>query len=183
MALDKVKATILDKAEQKAEQIIEEAEQEADDIVSEAKQKAERLRDEAKAEAKAEAEALRRQELASARMKAQQITMEAKQELIHDAFGQLRDRISEMDSDDREDLFASIIETVGNEIEIGTVYTSGDMVDAVSDMVDADVKETDIEGLIIEDSDGSVRYDYSFDSVLENVRTQYRKETAQELFN
>lgn len=183
MALDKVKEKILDEAEQKADQIIEEAEAEADDIVSEAKQKAERLRDEAEEEAEAEAEALRRQELASARMKAQQIKMEAKQELIHDAFDKLRDRVGEMDSDDRADLFASIIETVGKEIDIGTIYTSGDMVDAVEDMVDADVEKSDIEGLIIEDSDGSVRYDYSFDSVLENVRTQYRKETAQELFN
>lgn len=183
MALDKVKDKILDEAEQKADRIIEEAEQEADDTVSEAEQKAQRLKDEAKEDAKEKAEALRRQELASARMKAQEIKMEAKQELIHDAFDQLRDRVSGMESDDREDLFASIIETVGEEIEIGTVHTSGDMVDAVEDMVDADVKEKDIEGLIIEDSDGSVRYDYSFDSVLENVRTEYRKETAQELFN
>ncbi|MDY6771058.1 MAG: V-type ATP synthase subunit E family protein [Candidatus Nanohaloarchaea archaeon] len=182
MALDKVKQEILDEAEDKAERIIEEAEEEADDIVSEAEQKADDLEAQARQEAEDRAEALKKQKKASAKMEARQKKMEAKQDVIDQAFTLLEDRVRNMDQDDRKELFQRVLDRISDETTIGTVHCSEEMVNAVDDMVNADVQAADIDGIIVEDADGSVRYDYSFDTVLENVRNEHRKDVAKELF-
>jgi V/A-type H+-transporting ATPase subunit E len=183
MGLDQVKHEILQDAEEEADRIVEEAEQQAEEIVDEAEEKAEQLKEEAQQEAEEKAEALRRQELASANMEAQRKKLSAKQGVIEDAFERLEERVRDMDTEKKLDLLTDVIEDIKDEITIGRVETSEDLVSELEDRVDAEVVATDIEGVIIENEDGSMRYDYSFATMLQNVRKNGRKAAASKLFD
>lgn len=182
MGLEKVKKEILNQAEQEAERILDEAEQQADELTASAKKQAEQIKEQAREKGNKQAHLLKREQLASANMKARQKEMEAKQEMIDQVFQQLEEEILSLSKKERKKLVKSAINRVSRETDIGTVYTSSDLVSDVENMVDAQVEEDDIQGVIIEDKSGNTRYDYTFQTVLENIKNSSRKETASQLF-
>jgi V/A-type H+-transporting ATPase subunit E len=182
MGLEQVKNEIVENAEQEADRIIEEAEEQADDIISGAEEQAEQIRDQAQQHAEAEAESLKREKIASANMEAKQAKLEAKQRVIQEAFSGLEDDISDLSTSKKKELFKTALNRIQNDIDIGIVHTSDDMQDAVSDLVDVDVKTDSIQGFIAESEDGSVRYDYTFQTILDAITNDNRKTVAQKLF-
>ncbi|MDY6777819.1 MAG: V-type ATP synthase subunit E family protein [Candidatus Nanohaloarchaea archaeon] len=181
MSLDKVKQELLQQAEEEAEQIKQDALQRGREIREEAEQEAERIKEQAKEEAEQEAASLRKKKVASANMEAKKIKQQAKQKVIDRAFERLEERVTGMDQEQHLELVEQALDAVRDEIEIGRV----EVTPAVADDLDIDAtidENSDIQGVVIHSDDGSIRYDHTFSTMLENVRNNRRKELVQQLF-
>ncbi|MCJ7429343.1 MAG: V-type ATP synthase subunit E family protein [Candidatus Nanohaloarchaeota archaeon QJJ-5] len=181
MSLDTVKQEIMDEAEQQAADIIDDAEAEAEQIKEDARDDAQQIKEEITSEAHDEAEAYRKEKIATAKREAKQTKLKAKQELIEKAFDQLEDRIQAMPDDERATLANQALVAVEDDIDIGRIEASPAIADALE--TDAEVvANEEIDGLIIENTDGTVSYDYTFRTLLDEIRSKHRKDLADRLF-
>lgn len=181
MSLDKVKEEIRQEAEAKAEKLIEEAEEEAENRIEEAEEEAERIKEEAREKAEERKEALKEREISAARREAKRKELDAKNDVIEEAFQRFREQIASIDKDRKEELFTAALEILDG-FDIGRIETSDEMVDGLADETDADVEAADVEGLVVESADGSVRHDFSFDTVIGNVMEETRRDVADTIF-
>ncbi|MFB6077105.1 MAG: V-type ATP synthase subunit E family protein [Candidatus Nanohaloarchaea archaeon] len=181
MGLQDVKTEIIDEAEREAEQIRSEAEEQKQEILEEAEERKQEILEEAETEAEERIEALRKKELSSARMEARQMKMEARQDVLDDAFEAFRDAVHDLDSDTEAELVEDALEALADRIDIGTVTVA----DAFEDIASAygTVETDDVRGVIVESADGSRRFDMRFDRMADRTIEEHRQEVAEVLFD
>lgn len=189
MGLETVVDDIKDEAHARAEEIIEEAEQEADEIREEARQEAERIREEAREEAEKNAEELHEQEVSSAKLEARKMRSRERRDLLAELRADTRDALADLE-EGREELTRKLLEDAIDELgyDSGVVYApehDEELVEGILDDYDGFEYggETDvIGGVVVEASDGDVRVNNSFDSMLETVWNDSLKEVSEHLF-
>lgn len=177
MGLEEVKDEILQEAEQEADRKVSEAEEEAEEIVEEAEKKAEKIREEEKEKLEEEKESLRKQEVSNARMSAKEEKLRAREENLSKAFEKFRERLENLEEDERQDFVEQCLEKV--DFEVGKVIGNAEFEDAVD--LDFEEKE-DISGVIAVSEDGTRRQSFTFDKIVEQYKDRYRKEVAETLF-
>ena len=179
MGLEEVKSDILKEAQQKSDEIIEQAESEKEEILEEANQEAEKIRDKKDQEIKQEKDALEKQELSNARMKSKQKKLKAKQKELDRAFEEFRDELEDLDEDERKAFLENVMEET--DFEVSKIMGNEEFNDAVDERK-VSFEEFDREGLVLVSEDGSMRRDFTFDRIVENFRSEYRKDIAGILF-
>lgn len=179
MGLEEVKSDILNEAQQKSDEIMEEAEQEKEEILEEAEQEADRIRKEADEEIESEKEALEKQELSNARMKAKQEKLSAKQKELNRTFREFRNDLEDLEDEERKAFVENVVEET--DFEVSRVQGSEEFEDAV-DQRQIDFEVIDRPGIVLISEDGSMRRDFTFDRIVENFRSEYRKDVANVLF-
>ena len=177
MGLEEVKDEILQEAEKEADQIIEEAEQRKEEIIEEAEEEAEQIREENREEIEEKKESLRQQELSNARMKAKEEKLRAREQSLSKAFDGFREKLENLDSDERQSFVDSCLEKV--EFEVGKVIGSEEFEGAVD--VEFEEKD-DIQGIIVVSEDEARRQSFTFDKIIQQYRDKYRKQVAETLF-
>lgn len=168
MGLEAVKDEILNSAKEQSNSLIAEARKEASRIARETENKIEGMRQKSDEEAKRMIDAIKRQELASAEMENKKMLLEAKKQLIDGVFAEARKSIENLDDKKKEFYIKKLLEKAKNDIEISNVYCSkkdskflkGFHAEA------ADI----IGGIMAENREKTIRVDYSFDSMLENLK-------------
>lgn len=181
MGLEDVKEEILNQAEQQARNIVEEAANHKSEVVSEAEQKAENILEEARQEAEKRAEALRRKELASARMAARKHRLAARQDVLEEAFTRFREELQGLDEDTERRLIEAGLERLSNTVDIGTVHAPPAFQGVAEEY--GDFVELDGRGFIAETVDGSRRFDMRFQQIADDVIQDHRKNVAEVLFS
>ncbi|MDY6768860.1 MAG: V-type ATP synthase subunit E family protein [Candidatus Nanohaloarchaea archaeon] len=181
MGLDDVTQEIIDSAEEEAEAIRSEAAAEKEQILDDARAEAEQIRDEAEAAAENEAEALRKKELAAARMDARQAALAAREDVMDDVVDRFHDRIEELDEDDEHVLVAAALDRLDGAVDIGTVHVSDHLHDLASDY--GDVEPMAERGVVVESSDGTRRFDLTFDTIADKTVRENRKDLSEVLFD
>lgn len=184
MGLEDVKKEILKQAENTAQQQLEEAEEEADRILAEAEDEAEEIREDIIEDAEEQVDQIRRQKIASARMDAKKQKLAAKQDVMDEAYDQLRERVHDLDHDRKVELISSVLDTLAGQHDIGHVHVPHGFKKDVKGLTDATVSiRDDLEdGVIVEDSSGEMSFNYSFSTVLETIQKENRQELANTLF-
>ncbi len=180
MGLEQVKDEILNEAETRANTIIEEAEARRDELLSEAEEKASSIVEEAENKAENEAESIRRKRLSAARMEAKRKRLEAREDILDDVYEQFKERVQNLDSERESELIENALESLSDDIEIGTVYVSPDHKSVANRY--GDFKEKDVRGVIVETADGSRRFDMRFEKVAEHVIRENRQDVSKVLF-
>ncbi len=188
MGLDTVVNDIKDEARARAEEIVEGAEAEKEEMLEEAREKAEELKQEARRDAESEADALREQEVSSAKLEARKMKSRKERDLLADLRADVRDELAALD-EDREGLTATLLEDGIEELgeTEGVVYVAEGDEEMVEELLeDVDGFEvggtTDVlGGVVVEAADGKVRVDNSFDSVLERVWNDSLREVSARL--
>lgn len=188
MGLDTVVNDIKDEARARAEEIVEEAEAEKEEKLEEARERAEELKQEARRDAESEADALREQEVSSAKLEARKMKSRKERDLLADLRADVRDELAALD-EDREGLTATLLEDGIEELgeTEGVVYVAEGDEEMVEELLeDVDGFEvggtTDVlGGVVVEAADGKVRVDNSFDSVLERVWNDSLREVSARL--
>ncbi len=180
MGLEQVKNEILNEAETRANKIIEEAEEQRDELLSEAEEKADRIVSDAEQDAENEAQALRQKRLSAARMQAKRKRLEAREDLLEQVYDQFRERVQDLDEDREEELIENALESLSDDIEIGTVYASAAHEDLAEQY--GDFEEKDITGIIVESADGSQRFNMQFDDVADHVIDENQQAVSKVLF-
>lgn len=179
MGLKEVKDDILTEAERKADRITSEAEEEAEEIVEEAEEKAESILEAAEEEIEERKESLEKQELSNARMEAKNKRLEAKQNAIEDVFDSFRKELEDMSESERKQFVENCLERT--EFEVGAVKASEEFADAV-DEEGFEPEKFEKTGIVVLSKDGNRKQEYSFDRIIQSMKTDHRKQVSEVLF-
>jgi len=182
MGLENIINEILEQARSEAIVIGTEAENEGEKQIHEAKTEAEKIKKSHQALADAQIERMHKQELSSAHLEIKRATLNAKKDILNSTMESTKEVISSMSSEKNANLLKVLLNKYGNE---GTrVYSNGRDAKLVQEMTELTfMGEIDcIGGLIIENDDGTVRLDYTFDTILDAAFEQSLKQVSDILF-
>lgn len=190
--MEKIGEAILDKVKAEADSIIKEAEGRAREEIDQAKKRQLVKLEEEKAKLIQEAsEEVTRIE-AQASVKVRQELSRAKADVIDDIITGVKKALSDTSGD--KNLLASLLKEAADALGIvkGRVYVSPGDVNTVKKFLDGDkelagkiveVKECDcVGGVIVEDIEGKVRIDNTYNTRLEMLLPQLLPEIGRELF-
>ena len=180
MGLEAVKEEILNSAKEQANSLIAEARKEANRIARETEKKTEELQGKSDAETKKAFDTIKRQELASAELDNKKMLLGAKKQIIEAAFAEARKKLENLDDKKIEAIIKKLLEKAKNEIEIAKVYCNKRDAKLVKGMSSQAIDI--IGGLIVENKDGTVRIDYSFDTMLDSIKENELQNISKVLF-
>ena len=190
MGLEKVKQEILEKAGKGAAGITDAAQAEAKAIMGSAEkqmQNYERLIDE---DAGRAVEQMKRKEIASAELELQKQALAAKNELIKNVFSQAMKRLAQPGEKRREAHVRGLLGMARKEVDVAFVHCNsrdagfleGGNSGSSSGKLKI-IKNDDIAGGIIAESpDRRLKVDYSYETVLEQVKSRVLSDVARLLF-
>ncbi|ADI73165.1 H+transporting two-sector ATPase E subunit [Methanohalobium evestigatum Z-7303] len=182
MGLETVVNDIMDVAHAEAAQKKEEADTEAAQIIEDAKEKAKKIKGDRLAETEAKIERLRRQEISSANLEVKRVKLNARKEILDEVYNKAVDSVSNLSPSKNEELLKSLIDKYEQH---GTrVYSNKESEEIVKKLSSLEYAGNIdcIGGIVIENSDGSVRLNYTYDTILKSVYDQSLKQISDILF-
>ncbi len=180
MGLETVKDEILGKARAVAASLLEEAKKESAKIISDAHKEVRQRDLESEEALKRAEEALERKEMAAARLEVKKYLFQAKKELIESAFDEARKMILHFTDKEREKIIKELLSRAENEITVKATYCSKRDAKFISGygIVEKDM----LGGIIAENEDSTMLIDYSFDTMLADLRADCLQDAAKILF-
>ena len=190
--MEKISDAILDKVRVEAQDIIKEAEEKAGERVEKAKKQQEAKLEEEKGKLIEEAKEEATRILAQSSITARQELLLAKTRIIDEIISTVKKTLSEISSDESSplDLIKEAINALG--IDKARIYVLPKDVSTVQKLVAGDKKLSDriteirefngTGGVIIEDIDGKIRIDNTYDTRLEMLLPRLLPEIGKELF-
>ena len=190
--MEKISEAILDKVRAEAQDIIKKAEEKARERVEKAKRQQEARLEEEKNKLIEEAKEEATRILAQSSIAARQELLLAKTRIIDEIISRVKKTLSEISSDKGSllDLIKEAINTL--DIDKARIYVSPKDVSSVRKSLKGDkkladriseIKELDgTGGVIVEDTDGKIRIDNTYDARLEMLLPRLLPEIGKELF-
>lgn len=186
MSLDNVSGQILADVENRIKDLEAETKAEAEVILTDAKKRSEALINAAKAKTEEQIATLEKKELASTNLESKKPLLDAKRQLIEKTYADVKFKISKLDTPTRKTLLKNLMaDSLKQMPDAKKVYVNKNDMSLVKPFAKTmTISERDmLGGVIIENSDGTVRIDNSFDMLLESIRNSTLKEAADILFN
>jgi V/A-type H+/Na+-transporting ATPase subunit E len=182
MGLENVVNDILEQAKTEVAAIEAEAQDEAAAITDKAKNEAEKILADSKTEVEANIQRRLKQETSSAQLESKRAALNAKKDVLDSVYQSARKVISSFPPDKNASMLKTILDEHGS--EGARVYSNARDAKLVRELTDLTfMGEIDcIGGLIIENDDGSIRLDYTFDRILDDVSEQTLKPVSDILF-
>lgn len=182
MGLEEIVKEIIAKGKNEAAKILEEGEAEASRILEEAKNQALKIKAAREEAVKREAARLRQQEISSANLEVKRNILNAKKELLDKAYEKALETLSRLPADKNARTLKSLLEKHGGEgARIYCKESDQPLVTHLTDLMYAGSINC-LGGVIFESEDGSVRLDYTYDSLLKNVYEPSLKQISEILF-
>ncbi len=188
-------------AEQKIQYILSEAQEEAEKMKAEARKRAEVKAEWILRKARTQAEIEKQRIIANARLEVRKKRLQVQEELIREVIEALRERLAELPEEEYfpmlVDLTAKAVEELGsenivvrsNEKTLGLISARLDeFMKALAEKLGKEVKVSlgepvkTIGGVIVENPDGTVRVDNTFEARIERFESELRAEIAKALF-
>jgi V/A-type H+/Na+-transporting ATPase subunit E len=184
MGLEKVKQEIVGKAQSEASSIIEEAKKEARTILSAAEKRVKEKEQLMKDEADISVISMKKKELASAELEVQKKVLVAKSDLIERVFTEVGKKLGSISGTRRESHIKALLDLAKEEIEIAVVNCNSKDTTILKKLGEFEVVENDeiSGGLIAETADNRLRVDYSYETLIEQVRSKVLSDVARTLF-
>ncbi len=184
MGLEKVKQEILEKAKGEAAAAIDAANAEARAIMKSAEKQ---IRDYEKTiddDIERTAEVMKRREVASAELEVQKQALSLKNELINSIFSEARKKLGQLTEKGREAHIKTLLDAAFRELDAAVIRCSHKDAKFVQGRGKVKIVEDDSigGGIIAESSDGRLRVDYSYDTLLEQARAKVLSDVARTLF-
>ena len=168
MGLESVKEEILNTAKEQAQSLIAEARKETNKIMKEADKKIEEMKEKSEAETKKMLDMLKRQELANAELENKKMLLEAKKQVIESVFAEVSKKLGNLEEKKREAYTKKLLERIKKDIEPAYIYCNKKDAKFLKGF---NVEHINIMGgLIAENKDRTIRVDYSFEALLENIK-------------
>jgi len=180
MGLEKVRDEILNNATSEADKIKNKADNDVNKISEDAIQSIQEYKERSLKEAKNIIESKKIREKATFSLELKKLNLDAKKDLIEKVFNEVNKRVIELNHDQRKDLIKKLQDKAKKEIDVKTVFCNEKDTKLIEGF---EVEEENIlGGIIAENQEGSVRVNYSFDSILQNLREKYMQEISKILF-
>jgi len=168
MGLETVKEEIIRNAKNQEESLIAKARSETIRLMNETEKKIAGLKEKSDAETKRIIDLIKKQELASAELENKKMLLEAKKELIDEVFTGVQKKVKGLDKKKREEYMNKLLEKCKKDIDVENVYCNEKDLDLAKNLnaESADI----IGGVIAENKEKTIRVDYCFDTMLENIK-------------
>jgi V/A-type H+-transporting ATPase subunit E len=184
MGLEKVIEDILQRGDMKKREIVSLGEKERDDQIRVAEMKAQEERAKASERLEAVLSQMEQQELSSAELEAKRMLLEAERKVMEELREQVLDELSRYPADRRKKIYAKLVDNAKKELVRGFVYsTKADkpLLQLPSGISFGGVIEGR-GGLVFENEDKTVRLDYRFESILDDLWNAKMREIYTKLF-
>jgi V/A-type H+-transporting ATPase subunit E len=190
-ALENITQRIKKDATQKAQKKINEAKRQAEEILKQSQKELERQKKALELETDKTIKIQRSRAISEGKLESRKMMLNAKEEIITNAFEQANQRLAELDSAQKERYLSKAIK--GAVAELGSDVTAlcnqkdAALVMKVAKKVDSKIKVSSegidyIGGVVIRANDGSVQIDATFEGLLNRMRNDLRREIAGILF-
>ena len=168
MGLEAVKEEVIRSAKTQKGSLIAEARKETVRVMDEAEKKILEIKEKSDAETKRVVDLIKKQELASAELENKKMLLEAKKQMIDRVFIEVQKRVDGLGSKKREEYMGKLLEKAKNDIEVEKIYCNKKDLKLLKEFNAEAMDMTG--GLIAENKDGTVRVDYSFDTMLQTIK-------------
>ena len=180
MGLEKVKERVLEEARQKAKSRIDAAKAEAHKILRSFSQQASEKESFFREQLAAEVELVKKSKAASTSIEAKKMTLAFRKSFIDEIFLLVQERLSKLPDQKRSEHVKKLLLKAGSEIEVAVIQCNKKDGKSVSNLRTA---EAGIQGgLIAESADGTLRVDYSYETLLEQLKGTLLPELNEMLF-
>lgn len=182
MGLEIVIKDIQEGARAEVSRINTEADAKASEITNEAKEVQKKMLGDSLAKVEEDLQKLHQQVISSANLEVKRITLNKRKELLDKAYSQTVERIKSMPVSKKEKLLKHIIDK--HEASSNKIYSSKDseeIVKKLSSLTYAGNIDC-IGGVVLENKDGTVRLDFTYDSILKNVNERSLKQISDILY-
>lgn len=182
MGLEIVVKDIMDAAQAEVARLNREADAEASLILEDARQNAKKIVGERLAKAEDDIRKMRQQETSSANLEVKRTLLNARKELLEDVYARAEKSIAAFSPEKNRELLKSIIEK--NEASGKRIYSNAASENLVRELTSLEYAGNIdcLGGVVIENEDGTVRLDYTYDVILRSVSEQLLKQTSDILF-
>ncbi len=185
MSLEKLSKEIISEAQKKALAITEEGNTEAEAIMDKAKKDSQANDRKSGEQTKKILEEISQVELSGLNLLLNKKRMEAKKIVLDEVFEQAKKEIEDMDKAKKAELAKKLCARAQSELPNAKfVYSNESDKKTVSAVKGLTFKDTIdcIGGVIIENSDGSIKINYTFEEILEKVKEENLHEVANRVF-
>ena len=180
MGLEAVKEEVIRTAKEQERVLLAEARKESNKITKEAERKIEEIKDKSEAEIKKMIDTTKKQELASAELENKKILLEAKKQIIDDVFiGAIR-KLENLDDKKRETYMEKLLEKTKNDIQVEYVYSNKKDSRFLKGFSAGTINV--MGGLIAENKEKTVRVNYTFEAMLQNIKESELQNISKILF-
>jgi len=184
MALDKVIKDVLDSARMEADKLGEEADKERTAILRAADEETGKKRRLKERELQEALRRLTRQEISSAELEAKRIVLNAKKEILDKVFSETLREIESVEPQKKAEAYCRIYDGAKNLIQRPRLICPRGESKLLSGCSGLErVMESDMgPGLILESEDGTIRLDYRFRTILEEIWEKELRSISNVLF-
>lgn len=185
MALENVIDEIISHAEKQKQEIINQAEDEAEKLLAQARNKTEEQAKLFAEETKKLIDENERMEISALNIHLHKMMLETKKEILDGIYQRLVEKLNKLDSHKRKGIIEKLVEKAKKELPEAVFFYSNEKdKEFVSNMKGIHFKDViDCSGgIIAENADGTIRVNYTFEELLENVKDGHLNETAKRIF-
>ncbi|MFQ6055067.1 MAG: V-type ATP synthase subunit E [Methanosarcinales archaeon] len=182
MGLETIASEILEKAKRETEKINKETEKEVSEILKKAKSSEIEIKKKKEEEVKKTIERIRKQEISSANLEVKRAILNARKEILDETLQKAREYISNLPPEKNKVLLEALIKQHNNE---GTKIYSNKRDEPIVKKISNHNYAGNIKcigGIALENDDGTVRLDYTFDTILLEVNESSMKKISDILF-
>lgn len=182
MGLEIVVKDIQEGARAEVSRIKAEGDAKASEIINEAKDIQKKTLGDSLAKTEEDLQNLHQQVISSANLEVKRITLNKRKDLLDKVYVQTVEKIKSMPASKKEELLKDIINKY--EASGARVYSSKDSEDIVKKLTSLSYAGNidSIGGIVLENEDGTVRLDFTYDSILKNVYERSLKQISDILY-
>ncbi|MBS3119856.1 hypothetical protein J4475_03465 [Candidatus Woesearchaeota archaeon] len=180
MSLEELKKELESENQGRVREILDRARKEAKEILDKAEGQARELEEKAGRELETEKSDMERREISQQKLAAKQSLFELKKKLMEQVFSEAELQVLKMPKSDRAKALKYLVGLARKSMEVSTVYCNRDDMKQLREVESGEIKM--LGGLIAENKEGTVREDYSFETLLVQVRQEEAQELAKRLF-
>ncbi|MBI2129443.1 hypothetical protein HYU07_04340 [Candidatus Woesearchaeota archaeon] len=180
MGLEELKQEIISNADKSANAVVSEAKREAEKIAKQSEEKLEPYKRKLDEDRKTAIKVMEKTINAMADSEAKRAILDRKKEIMESVFESVKSNLSKLDSRKREQHIADLLKKAKSEIEASKVFCSSKDAKYVKGLKCEDMDI--LGGLMAENNDGTIRVDYSYETLLSDVKEHSMQEAAKILF-
>lgn len=182
MGLEEIVKDIADKGKSEADRINEETAQSVRSILNEAESQASALAAKKRDEMARDVERLKKQEMSSANLEVKRLLLNARKDVLDVTFAETLSRLAKLPSERNVVILQSLLKLCQENSRVYSSEKDANLIRKIApDIMLAGTIDC-IGGIIIESADGTVRLDYTYDTMIKGIFEQSQKKISELLF-
>jgi V/A-type H+/Na+-transporting ATPase subunit E len=178
MGLEVVVKDVLTQGEVEANRIRQEGTDEANAIIAGAEKTARQIREEKREQTTEQIERRKNREISSANLKVKRAILNVKKDLLDRVYDEAMENLASLPESERENIIKKLLESQTDSTRIFSNKNDESLVKRISSLEYGGTIPCS-GGVMLENEDGTVLRDLTFDSILKNVRDRSLKQLLQ----